>query len=144
MLRQRALHVFTEAERVIKFRQLLSSPPSDSASDALLTSLGDLMNATQDSCRDLYDCSCPELDELCTLARGAGAYGSRLTGAGWGGCSVHLVPKDKVDAVRNVWEKEYYRKKWPDISDEKLAEAVVVSKPGSGSAVFKVLGDTVV
>ncbi|KAF2814170.1 galactokinase-like protein [Mytilinidion resinicola] len=144
MLRQRALHVFTEAERVIKFRQLLSSPPTDGAGDALLTSLGDLMNATQDSCRDVYDCSCPELDELCTLARGAGAYGSRLTGAGWGGCSVHLVPKDKVDAVRSVWEKEYYRKKWPEISDEKLAEAVVVSKPGSGSAVFKVLGDMVV
>jgi galactokinase len=144
MLRQRALHVFTEASRVIKFRHLLSSPPTDGPSDALLTSLGDLMNATQDSCRDIYDCSCPELDELCMLARGAGSYGSRLTGAGWGGCSVHLVPKDKVDAVRSVWEKEYYRMKWPDISDEKLAEAVVVSKPGSGSYVFKVLGDTVV
>jgi galactokinase len=139
MLRQRALHVFTEALRVIKFRSLLSSPPSNGKE--LLQSLGDLMNQTQDSCRDVYDCSCPELDELCDLARAAGAAGSRLTGAGWGGCSVHLVPKDKVEAVKKTWEENYYRKKFPDITTEKLAQAVVVSKPGSGSVLFKVTGE---
>lgn len=142
LLRQRALHVFTEALRVIKFRKLLSSPPADGKE--LLSSLGDLMNETQTSCRDVYDCSCPELDELCDLARSAGSCGSRLTGAGWGGCSVHLVPKDKVDAIKKTWEEKYYRKKFPDITEEKLEEAVVVSKPGSGSTVFKVTGDTVV
>ena len=139
MLRQRALHVFNEALRVIKFRSLLSSPPSNSKE--LLQSLGDLMNDTQTSCRDVYDCSCPELDELCDLARAAGSCGSRLTGAGWGGCSVHLVPKDKVDAVKKAWEEKYYKKHFPDITEEKLASAVVVSKPGSGSVVFKVTGD---
>lgn len=138
MLRQRALHVFTEALRVIKFRSLLSSPPS--SGKELLSSLGDLMNQTQDSCRDVYDCSCPELDELCELARAAGAAGSRLTGAGWGGCSVHLVPKDKVEAVKRAWEEKYYKKKFPDITAEKLAQAVVVSEPGSGSVLFKVTG----
>jgi galactokinase len=138
MLRQRALHVFTEALRVIQFRSLLSSPPSHGKD--LLQALGDLMNTTQDSCRDLYDCSCPELDELCTLARKAGSCGSRLTGAGWGGCSVHLVPKDKVESVKKAWEEKYYRKKWPDMSEEKLAQAVVVSKPGSGSVLFRVTG----
>jgi galactokinase len=137
MLRQRALHVFTEALRVIRFRSLLSSPPS--SGKELLQSLGDLMNQTQDSCRDVYDCSCPELDELCDLARAAGAAGSRLTGAGWGGCSVHLVPKDKVEAVKHAWEEKYYKKKFPDITEEKLAQAVVVSKPGSGSMLFKVI-----
>jgi galactokinase len=141
MLRQRALHVFNEALRVIKFRQLLSSPPADGKD--LIKSLGDLMNETQTSCRDVYDCSCPELDELCDLARNAGASGSRLTGAGWGGCSVHLVPKDKVDAVKKSWEENYYRKKFPDITAEKLQQAVVVSKPGSGSVIFKVTGDSV-
>ena len=141
MLRQRALHVFTEALRVIKFRSLLSSPPSDGKE--LLRSLGNLMNETQTSCRDIYDCSCSELDELCDLARAAGSYGSRLTGAGWGGCSVHLVPKDKVNAVKQAWEEKYYRKKFPDISEEKLAGAVVVSKPGSGSVLFKVTGEAV-
>ncbi|KAF2687277.1 galactokinase-like protein [Lentithecium fluviatile CBS 122367] len=141
MLRQRALHVFTEALRVIKFRKLLSEPPADGKE--LLKSLGDLMNETQTSCRDVYDCSCPELDELCDLARAAGSAGSRLTGAGWGGCSVHLVPKDKVEAIKKSWEENYYRKKFPDITAEKLEEAVVVSNPGSGSVIFKVAGDKV-
>jgi galactokinase len=99
------------------------------------------MNLTQDSCREIYDCSCPELDELCKIARAAGSCGSRLTGAGWGGCSVHLVPKDKVEAVKKAWEEKYYRKKFPDITEEKLAQAVVVSKPGSGSMLFKVTGE---
>ncbi|KAF2828693.1 galactokinase [Ophiobolus disseminans] len=139
MLRQRALHVFTEALRVIKFRSLLSSPPS--SGKELIESLGALMNTTQISCREIYDCSCPELDELCDLARAAGAAGSRLTGAGWGGCSVHLVPKDKVEAVKKAWEEKYYRKRFPDINEEKLAQAVVVSKPGSGSVLFKVTGE---
>ncbi|EAT84242.2 hypothetical protein SNOG_07966 [Parastagonospora nodorum SN15] len=139
MLRQRALHVFTEALRVIKFRSILSSPPTNGKE--VLQSLGDLMNQTQDSCRDVYDCSCPELDELCELARAAGAAGSRLTGAGWGGCSVHLVPKDKVEAVKKAWEEKYYKKKFPGITAEKLAQAVVVSEPGSGSMIFKVTGE---
>lgn len=146
-LRQRALHVFTEALRVGKFLSLLDNPPAvpeNGKTTELLQELGTLMNETQDSCRDVYECSCPELDELCELARGAGALGSRLTGAGWGGCSVHLVPKDKVEDVKSRWIEQYYKKRWPDISPEKLKSAIVVSKPGSGSSVFKVLGDTVV
>ena len=96
------------------------------------------MNATQDSCRDVYECSCPELDELCTIARKAGSYGSRLTGAGWGGCSVHLVPANKVGDVREAWEREYYSKR--TLTAEQREGAVVVSRPGGGSAVFKVVG----
>lgn len=141
-LRQRALHVFSEALRVLRFVKLLESekPRSEQDSEALLRELGGLLNDTQDSCRDVYECSCPELDELCQLARSAGAYGSRLTGAGWGGCCVHLVPQDKVDKVKKTWEDKYYRKRFPDMSDEKLREAVVVSKPGSGSTMFLVEG----
>jgi galactokinase len=143
-LRQRALHVFSEALRVQEFLRLLEQPESflvKDAGDSTETynkELGDLMNETQDSCRELYECSCPELDELCTIARRAGAYGSRLTGAGWGGCSVHLVPADKVDAVMSAWEKEYYTKM--ELTAEQKAKAVVVSRPGSGSAVFMVNG----
>jgi galactokinase len=146
MLRQRALHVFSEAVRVAKFKALLISPPSsgNEGSEALQKALGALMNETQDSCRDVYKCSCPELDELCQLARAAGAYGSRLTGAGWGGCCVHLVPKAKVEAIKEAWETKYYRKRWPDISDERLREAIVVSKPSSGSFVFKLPDDGVI
>ncbi|KAL8838762.1 MAG: hypothetical protein Q9170_002011 [Blastenia crenularia] len=134
MLGKRAQHVFSEALRVIAFKELLQDPDSATNSD-LLPRLGDLMNETQTSCRDIYECSCPEIDELCDIAREAGAYGSRLTGAGWGGCTVHLVPKDKVEVIRDAWIEKYYRAREPDISSEKLQEAVVVSEPGQGSVV---------
>jgi galactokinase len=142
LLRQRALHVFGEAIRVLKFMDLLASPPAQSEEETktLLQNLGALLNETQESCREIYDCSCPEIDELCSLARSVGAYGSRLTGAGWGGCSVHLVPVEKVDAVKEKWTNEYYKKRFPDITEEKLSEAIVVSKPGSGGCVFEVNG----
>jgi galactokinase len=77
-LRQRALHVFQEARRVLKFKAILSHT-TKLTNDALL-GLGKLMNETQDSCRDVYDCSCPEINEICGIARNAGTYGSRLTG----------------------------------------------------------------
>ncbi|KAJ4300615.1 galactokinase [Collariella sp. IMI 366227] len=107
-LRQRALHVFSEALRVLKFMSLLSTTPEDAnANDTSVYNqrLGDLLNETQDSCREAYECSCKEIDQLCAIARKAGSYGSRLTGAGWGGCSVHLVPADKVADVRVAWER---------------------------------------
>lgn len=136
-LRQRATHVYSEALRVHEFIDLIksTSPSSPASSDSLLSQLGALMNDTQTSCASVYECSCPELDELCDIARRAGAYGSRLTGAGWGGCSVHLVPKGKVDDVRRAWESEYYAKRFPDLGASELAEAVVVSEPGQGAMV---------
>ncbi|KAM7201992.1 Galactokinase [Rhypophila sp. PSN 637] len=144
-LRQRALHVFSEALRVLKFMRLLEDPsqrPSPTRggdeTTEYNTKLGALLNETQDSCRDVYECSCPEIDTICSIARKAGSYGSRLTGAGWGGCSVHLVPADRVDEVRKAWEKEYYSQL--DLSDEQKEAAVVVSRPGSGSALFLVEG----
>ena len=134
-LNQRATHVYSEALRVHKFITLMkeSSPSSSQESETLLKELGDLMNQSQISCREVYDCSCPELDEMCNIARKMGSYGSRLTGAGWGGCTVHLVPKDKVDDIRTAWIDEYYKVKKPDLSQEQQAEAVVVSEPGHGA-----------
>jgi len=55
------------------------------------------MNASQVSCNILYDCSSEQLNELTKMARESGAVGSRLTGAGWGGCTVSLVENDKLD-----------------------------------------------
>jgi galactokinase len=137
-LRQRALHVFSEALRVLRFLSILENPAAhgvtSSSTAEFNRKLGNLMNETQDSCRDVYDCSCPELDELCRIAREAGSLGSRLTGAGWGGCSVHLVESDKVEQVKRAWEDKYYSKR--QLTAEQREGAVVVSKPGSGSAVF--------
>ncbi|KAK3353207.1 ribosomal protein S5 domain 2-type protein [Lasiosphaeria hispida] len=140
-LRQRALHVFGEALRVLRFMELLEDPAAHQQGSTEDTSeynarLGGLLNDTQDSCHDAYECSCPEIDALCTIARRAGSYGSRLTGAGWGGCSVHLVPADKVDAVRAAWETEYYSEL--ELTEEQREAAVVVSRPGGGSALYLV------
>ena len=74
---KRALHVFSEAQRVYDFRDACDGatvPPK------AFRKLGDLMNESHASCRDMYDCSCPELDELTEVCRKSGAYGSRLTG----------------------------------------------------------------
>ncbi|KAI9158874.1 Galactokinase [Paramyrothecium foliicola] len=133
-LRQRAVHVFTEALRVLRFLALLEQQGATSGN--LNEQLGALMDETQASCRDLYECSCPEIDQICTVARAAGAYGSRLTGAGWGGCSVHLVPVDKVAAVKEALDREYYSKL--ELTEEQKEEAVVVSRPARGSAVYLV------
>ena len=132
MLGKRATHVFSEALRVIAFKELLQDPSSPSNPN-LLPRLGSLMNETQNSCRDVYECSCPEIDELCQIAREAGAYGSRLTGAGWGGCTVHLVPMERVEDVREAWVENYYKVREPGIGQERLEEAIVVSEPGQGS-----------
>ncbi len=141
-LRQRALHVFTEALRVIQFLTLLERPVHTGASDtsSYNADLGALMNATQESCCKLYECSCKEIDLICDTARTAGAYGSRLTGAGWGGCTVHLVPVDKVADVKAALEREYYSKM--ELTEDQKAHAVVVSRPGRGSVVYTV-GDKV-
>ncbi|KEF60973.1 galactokinase [Exophiala aquamarina CBS 119918] len=133
-LKQRALHVLEEAGRVLKFKDILTN--TGSLDQDKLLSLGGLMNQTQASCRDVYECSCPEIDDICSISRKAGAYGARLTGAGWGGCTVHLVPQSKVAAVVEALKEEYYFKKFPNISEEKLQEAVVISKPSQGSSLI--------
>lgn len=144
-LRQRALHVFTEALRVQDFLALLEDPNQAPANADDTTEynmkLGKLMNETQDSCREEYECSCPEINQLCAIARKEGSYGSRLTGAGWGGCTVHLVPVDRVSAVRKAMIEQYYSGR--NFGEKEMKDAIVVSRPMNGSAIFKLDGDEV-
>ncbi|KAI4345880.1 hypothetical protein L6164_012967 [Bauhinia variegata] len=92
-LHQRAAHVYSEAKRVHAFKDIVSSNLSD---EEMLKKLGDLMNESHYSCSVLYECSCPELEELVSICRQNGALGARLTGAGWGGCAVALVKESIV------------------------------------------------
>ncbi|EED19549.1 galactokinase [Talaromyces stipitatus ATCC 10500] len=129
-LRQRALHCFKEARRVLDFKACLSQ--ADKLDIKRIHYLGQLLNETQDSCRDDYECSCPEVDQICEIARRAGTWGSRLTGAGWGGCTVHMLPRSKVEAVSKALHEEYYSK-LSGLTQEQLSEAIVISKPSNGS-----------
>jgi galactokinase len=69
---------------------------------------GRLLNASHESCAKDYFVSCPELEALVSIARKSGALGSRLTGAGFGGCTVSLVPQDRVENFVQSVEEEYY------------------------------------
>jgi galactokinase len=90
-LRRRARHVVTENARV------------GDAVDAIRRQdwpvLGRLLDASHRSLREDFEVSCPELDLAVATAREAGALGSRLTGGGFGGSVVSLVPEERAAAV---------------------------------------------
>jgi N-acetylgalactosamine kinase len=133
-LRKRVRHVLTEAIRVEESVRCLSS------GDAM--AFGALMNDSHRSCRDDYEISCPELDVLVQTAQAAGAVGSRLTGAGFGGCAVSLVRDDLVDQFSTRVRDEYYERylavKRPDLVESvPTDDALFVSKPARGAEVLK-------
>uniref|UniRef100_A0A3Q1HEP1 N-acetylgalactosamine kinase n=1 Tax=Acanthochromis polyacanthus TaxID=80966 RepID=A0A3Q1HEP1_9TELE len=128
-LHQRAKHVYGEAARVLQFKSVCDSEPAES-----IQLLGDLMNQSHASCRDLYECSCPELDQLVDICLKAGAVGSRLTGAGWGGCAVSMVPTEKVESFLQAVRAAYYLPDPRRAAMEK--QSLFVSKPGGGAAIF--------
>lgn len=124
---QRTKHVYEEAARVRQFKFIC-----DNNSDNAIQELGTLMNKSHESCRDLYECSHPDLDELVSIALEAGAIGSRLTGAGWGGCCVSLVMENKVCEFMNVVRRKYYEKKQKLYSKT----AMFLTRPSGGAAVY--------
>ncbi|KAL3068538.1 hypothetical protein niasHT_030829 [Heterodera trifolii] len=91
-LAKRARHVYAEAARVLEFERVCREGREDNGTVA---KLGELMNASHLSCAQLFECSCPELDQTVANCLSAGCIGARLTGAGWGGCAVALVDKNK-------------------------------------------------
>ena len=100
---RRCRHVITEDARVIQ------------AADALehnrLEDLGKAMAESHRSLRDEYEVSCAELDLLVDLANQAeGVHGARMTGAGFGGCTINLVDSDAVDDFRSRISAEYERR----------------------------------
>ena len=67
------------------------------------------MNASHESCRDDYGISCPELEELVALARRSGALGARLTGAGFGGCTVNLLRRADLEGFLADLDAGFYQ-----------------------------------
>ncbi|MDG2031262.1 MAG: galactokinase [Phycisphaerales bacterium] len=98
----RARHVVEEIARVLDFAGALERGDLETA--------GDTMFSSHDSLRDLYEVSCPELDLLVETARdhrGRGVYGSRMTGGGFGGCTVTLCRKEFVDELETAFRTAF-------------------------------------
>ncbi|HEY5650445.1 MAG TPA: hypothetical protein VIW46_03285, partial [Acidimicrobiia bacterium] len=95
-VRSVAIHVLSEATRV------------DEAEAALIAedyaALGRLLDASHDSLRE-FGASSPALDRLVGAMRGAGAFGARLTGAGFGGYAIAICEPDDVDSVVGAAEE---------------------------------------
>lgn len=179
-LRDRAAHVYAEAERVHAFRAAAADDGGG------LEGLGRLMDDSQASCRcvllfyfifwergvaggrallpfsslshtypcllstllshlssplpsDLYDCSCAELDELVGAAKAAGALGARLTGAGWGGCTVSLVRAGTEAAFIDALKAAFYASRVAAgvVQEEDLGATVFATRPAAGGAVLR-------
>ena len=95
LIYRRCRHIVTENARVLEAERALE------AGDFL--ACGQAMNASHVSMRDDFEITCPEIDTLVGLAQAAhGVYGSRMTGGGFGGCTVSLVEADAVDRVSRV------------------------------------------
>jgi galactokinase len=91
---RRCRHVITENERTLR--------AADALRNGDLAQVGELMFASHRSLREDYDVSCAELDLLVDLARKEpGLVGSRMTGGGFGGCTVNLVKKEFVEQFRD-------------------------------------------
>ena len=103
IIRNRAEHVIYEHNRVKESVKVLS--------EGNVEKFGELMNDSHDSLRDLYEVTGEELDTLVSAARKVdGCIGSRMTGAGFGGCTVSLVRNDAIDKFKETVEKEYTEK----------------------------------
>jgi galactokinase len=98
-IRRRARHVITENDRTLRAISALN------AGD--IEAFGQLMNQSHDSLRDDYEVTGKELDTLVEEARKIkGTLGSRMTGAGFGGCTVSIVREADVETfVRDVGKK---------------------------------------
>jgi len=90
---RRCRHVISENQRVLAAARALEEHD--------LQAFGKLMYESHASLRDDYEVSCRELDTMVELAREVeGVYGARMTGGGFGGCTVNLVANEHVDEFK--------------------------------------------
>lgn len=100
VVRRRALHVVTEEARVA---QTVAAIEADDR-----TEIGRLFAASHASLRDQFEVSSPALDAMVEVARSVpGVVAARMTGAGFGGCTVNLVEPGTLTALRTAVERDY-------------------------------------
>jgi galactokinase len=96
---RRARHVVTENARVMRAAESLRAKDFEA--------FGHLMYASHESMRDDYEISTPELDAFVETARSNGAPGARLTGAGFGGCAIALMPSGNTETLAEACRRVF-------------------------------------
>lgn len=100
VVRRRCRHIVSENARVIQAFEALKAHD--------LERVGRLMHESHVSMRDDYEISCAEVDTMVEIAQSqAGVIGARMTGGGFGGCTINLVRSDAADQFRAAIAKEY-------------------------------------
>jgi galactokinase len=103
VISRRARHVVEEIERTRRAVTYLACGD--------LAGFGSLLDRCHASLRDLFEVSCPELDAMVEIARSLpGCLGARLTGAGFGGCTVNLVTPGQAADFADVLASQYRRR----------------------------------
>ena len=103
----------------------------DALDEGNIIGFGMIMNDCHRSLRDLFEVSCFELDTMVEIAQKLdGCYGSRLTGAGFGGCTVSLVDKQKAAAFCEELANQYFMKTriTPEIFLTRASQGVTLGK----------------
>jgi len=126
LLYRRARHVVSEIQRTVQAAHAIET--------GRWQEVGELIAASHDSLRDDYEVSCPELDLLVETARALGpengVIGSRMTGGGFGGCTVSLVRTAAVDeAARTICDR--YQ------SQTGIVPTAFVTPPAQGACVLR-------
>jgi len=124
---RRARHVISEIARTV------------ACADALRNSdwpqVGELMYASHASLRDDYEVSCRELDLMVEIAQkigpDGGVIGSRMTGGGFGGCTVSLVRADAVDTFMRQLHRQYHEQTG-------IEPSVFATRPSEGAMVLDI------
>jgi galactokinase len=116
---RRCRHVVTENGRVLRMATALEQND--------LAAIAALMAASHRSLRDDYAVSCPELDAMVEAAAMPGVHGARMTGGGFGGCTVNLVDTEAVDDFMRQVPRKY------EASTGRRPE-IYVSDAGGGAA----------
>ena len=124
ILLKRARHIVYENMRVKMGDEALRT--------GNLAAFGETMSNTHESCRTLFENSCPEVDALVEIARSVrGVYGAKITGGGWGGCAVILHEPAASEAL-NAALTENYRARF----DRDVILLPTVAAPGAETLRF--------
>ncbi|MDR0869765.1 MAG: galactokinase [Planctomycetaceae bacterium] len=119
---RRAKHVITEDDRTVAFGEALTAKNWKRC--------GELMYASHESMKNDFEITCPEIDALVEIAKDTdGTIGSRMTGGGFGGCTVSLVETAKIGSITERITEQYQKK----VGKE---PTIFATKPAQGASVL--------